>query len=120
MTPASPLVLVAGPTASGAGCKNLETFTVARGRNGSGWKCGHSGFTLIELLVVIGMIVILVGGVGMALAGRGDEGAALTTAQSLVGTDRSITEHVFAPCITPAGIGQQAFDGLHRANALRP
>ena len=84
MTPASPLVLVAGRTAPGAGCKNLETFTVARGRNGSGWKCGRSGFTLIELLVVIGMIVILVGGVGMALAGRGDEGAALTTAQSLV------------------------------------
>lgn len=42
------------------------------------------GFTLVELLVVVGVIVILVGGVGAALAGRGSEGAALANAQSLV------------------------------------
>lgn len=41
-------------------------------------------FTLVELLVVIGVIVILLGGVGMAIAGRGGSGAALSTAQSLV------------------------------------
>jgi type II secretory pathway pseudopilin PulG len=43
-----------------------------------------AGFTLIELLVVVGMIVILVGAVAMALAGRGGEGAALTNSQSIL------------------------------------
>lgn len=42
------------------------------------------GFTLIELLVVIGLIFTLVGGVGLALMGRGGEGAALLNAQSLL------------------------------------
>ncbi len=42
------------------------------------------GFSLIELLVVVGVIVILIGGVGMAVAGRGGSGPALSTAQSLV------------------------------------
>jgi type II secretory pathway pseudopilin PulG len=45
---------------------------------------GLAAFTLVELLVVIGVIVILVGGLAIALAGRGGEGAALTNAQSLV------------------------------------
>lgn len=35
-------------------------------------------------MVVIGVIVILLGGVGMAIAGRGGSGAALANAQSLV------------------------------------
>lgn len=43
-----------------------------------------AGFTLIELLVVVGLIVILIGGGALALAGRGGEGAALANAQSLV------------------------------------
>lgn len=41
-------------------------------------------FTLIEVLVVIGLIIILVGGIGLGLAGRGGEGASLVNAQSLV------------------------------------
>lgn len=41
-------------------------------------------FTLVEVLVVIGLIVILVGGIAIALGGRGGEGAALSNAQSLV------------------------------------
>ncbi len=41
-------------------------------------------FTLIELLTVVGLIVIFTGGIGLALSGRGGEGAALTSAQSLV------------------------------------
>lgn len=47
---------------------------------------GHAagGFSLVELLVVVGVIVILLGGVGMAVAGRGGSGPALSTAQSLV------------------------------------
>ena len=43
-----------------------------------------AGFTLIELLVVVGVIIILLGGAGMAIAGRGGEGAALSNSQSLV------------------------------------
>lgn len=43
-----------------------------------------AGFTLVEILVVIGLIVILVGGIAIALGGRGGEGAALANAQSLV------------------------------------
>ena len=50
-------------------------------------------FTLIELLVVIGLIALLVGGIGMALGGRGTDGAALAAAQntvaSLVGATRA-------------------------------
>lgn len=41
-------------------------------------------FTLVELLVVIGLILIFMGGVGLAVAGRGGEGTALSNAQSLV------------------------------------
>jgi type II secretory pathway pseudopilin PulG len=41
-------------------------------------------FSLIELLVVVGLIVLLVGGVGLALGGRGGEGAALTNAQNIM------------------------------------
>ena len=51
------------------------------------------GFTLIELLAVVGLIVILLGGFGLALRGRGGDGAALANAQkslaSLVGTARA-------------------------------
>jgi len=44
----------------------------------------RAGFTLIELLIVVGVIVLLLGGAALALAGRGGEGAALSNAQSLV------------------------------------
>jgi type II secretory pathway pseudopilin PulG len=44
----------------------------------------RAAFSLIELLVVMGVIVLLLGGVGFALAGRGGEGVALANAQSLV------------------------------------
>jgi prepilin-type N-terminal cleavage/methylation domain-containing protein len=47
-------------------------------------KGGACGFTLIELLAVIGLIVILVGAGAIALSGRGGEGAALASTQSLV------------------------------------
>lgn len=43
-----------------------------------------AGFTLIELLVVIGVIVLLVGLVALALAGRGGDGAALANSQNVV------------------------------------
>ncbi len=50
-------------------------------------------FSLIELLVVIALIVALLAGVGLALKGRGSDGAALTNAQAtlagLVGTARA-------------------------------
>jgi len=50
-------------------------------------------FTLIELLVVIGVIALLAGGIGLALGGRGGDGVALTSAQSvlsgLVGATRA-------------------------------
>jgi hypothetical protein len=39
---------------------------------------------LIELLVVIGVMILLLGGSAIALRGRGGEGAALSSAQSLV------------------------------------
>lgn len=56
-------------------------------------RLASRGFTLIELLTVVGLIVILTGGIGLALGGRGGEGAALTTAQSqlsgLVGAVRA-------------------------------
>ncbi|MDP3069526.1 MAG: prepilin-type N-terminal cleavage/methylation domain-containing protein [Opitutaceae bacterium] len=42
------------------------------------------GFTLIELMVVVGIIIVLVGGVGLAIAGRGGEGVALSNSQSTV------------------------------------
>ncbi|MBL9186401.1 MAG: type II secretion system protein [Opitutaceae bacterium] len=42
------------------------------------------GFTLVELLVVMGVMILLVGGFALAIAGRGGEGAALVNAQSLV------------------------------------
>ena len=42
------------------------------------------GFTLLELLVVIGVIVVLVGATGIAIAGRGGEGAALANAQTIL------------------------------------
>jgi type II secretory pathway pseudopilin PulG len=50
------------------------------------WRDAHatSAFTLIELLIVIGVIVIFVGGAALALGGRGGEGAALASAQSLI------------------------------------
>jgi len=41
-------------------------------------------FTLVELLVVMGVMIVLVGGFAVAIAGRGGEGAALASAQSLV------------------------------------
>lgn len=51
------------------------------------------GFTLVELLTVVGLIIVFVAGVGLAIAGRGGEGAALRNAQSilagLVGTARA-------------------------------
>jgi type II secretory pathway pseudopilin PulG len=43
-----------------------------------------AGFTLLELLVVMGVMIVLVGGFALAIAGRGGEGAALANAQSLV------------------------------------
>jgi type II secretory pathway pseudopilin PulG len=43
-----------------------------------------NGFTLVELLVVMGVMIVLVGGFALAIAGRGGEGAALANAQSLV------------------------------------
>ncbi|MBL9190508.1 MAG: type II secretion system protein [Opitutaceae bacterium] len=41
-------------------------------------------FTLIELMVVVGIIIVLLGGIGLAVAGRGGEGVALSNAQSTV------------------------------------
>lgn len=41
-------------------------------------------FTLLELMIVVGLVVLLAGGAALALSGRGGEGAALTSAQSLV------------------------------------
>ena len=46
--------------------------------------CRARAFTLIELMVVIGLIVVLAAGVGIAVAGRGGEGAALANAQNMV------------------------------------
>ncbi len=43
-----------------------------------------AGFTLIELLAVIGVIMVLVGGGALALAGRGGDGAALASAQNVI------------------------------------
>lgn len=45
---------------------------------------GTPAFTLIELLIVMGVMIVLVGGFALAIAGRGGEGAALANAQSLV------------------------------------
>ncbi|MES2694672.1 MAG: type II secretion system protein [Verrucomicrobiota bacterium] len=42
------------------------------------------GFTLIEVLIVVGLIVILTGFVSVSLGGRGGQGAALASAQSIV------------------------------------
>jgi type II secretory pathway pseudopilin PulG len=42
------------------------------------------GFTLIELLVVVGLIVLLIVGAALALAGRGNEGAVMVNSQSLL------------------------------------
>jgi prepilin-type N-terminal cleavage/methylation domain-containing protein len=47
-------------------------------------RVSRPGFSLIELLVVMGVMVALLGGTAIALAGRGGEGAALVNAQSLV------------------------------------
>jgi type II secretory pathway pseudopilin PulG len=44
----------------------------------------RAAFTLIELLTVVGLIVVLTGGIALALAGRGGEGAALANSQSLL------------------------------------
>ena len=44
----------------------------------------RGAFTLIELMVVIGLIVVLTAGAGLAVAGRGGEGAALANAQNMV------------------------------------
>lgn len=41
-------------------------------------------FTLVELLVVMGVMVVLLGAIALAVAGRGGEGAALANAQSIV------------------------------------
>lgn len=43
-----------------------------------------AAFTLIELLVVVGLIVLLLGGTAIALAGRGGDGAAMANSQSLL------------------------------------
>ena len=52
----------------------------------------RAGFTLVELMTVIGIVIILAAGAGIAIAGRGSEGAALSNAQntvaSLVGLTR--------------------------------
>jgi prepilin-type N-terminal cleavage/methylation domain-containing protein len=45
---------------------------------------GSAGFTLIEVLIVIAIIVTLVVGGGLAIGGRGGDGAALANAQNLV------------------------------------
>lgn len=42
------------------------------------------GFTLVELLVVIALIGLLAGGIGLAISGGGDRGAALQNAQSTI------------------------------------
>lgn len=61
----------------------------ARGRGNAGGtrapRASCAAFTLVELLVVVGMIVILVGSIGLALGGRGGEGAALANSQSIIG-----------------------------------
>jgi len=44
----------------------------------------NCGFTLIELLTVIGIMLLLFGGIGLAIAGRGGEGAALANGQSIL------------------------------------
>lgn len=42
------------------------------------------GFTLVELLVVIALIGVLAAGLGLAISGGGDRGAALQNAQSTI------------------------------------
>lgn len=49
-----------------------------------GGRARRAAFTLTEMLVVIGVIMLLVGGVAVALSGRGGEGAALANAQNIV------------------------------------
>lgn len=44
----------------------------------------RGGFSLLELLIVVGVIVLLVGGFGVALSKRGGEGVALANAQVIV------------------------------------
>lgn len=47
-------------------------------------RSSKSGFTLLETLIVVGVIVILTGVTAVALSGRGSQGAALASAQSIV------------------------------------
>jgi type II secretory pathway pseudopilin PulG len=54
------------------------------GANRKARRTDASAFTLLELLVVAGVIVVLLGSIAIALAGRGGEGASLTNAQSMV------------------------------------
>jgi type II secretory pathway pseudopilin PulG len=63
---------------------NLTSQEFLRPRGSS-----RSAFTLIELLVVIGLIVLLVGGIGIALRG-GDKSAALQSAQGSLASALSL------------------------------
>lgn len=58
----------------------------SRGRSRHAATDTRGGFTLIELLVVMGVIVLLAGGVAMALRGRGGDSAALNSAQKTLGS----------------------------------
>ncbi len=53
-------------------------------RSGRRRHAGTFAFTLVELMVVIGLIIVLAAGAGIAIAGRGGEGAALGNAQNMV------------------------------------
>ncbi len=61
---------------------NLRAAVARRLRRGA--RAAGAAFSLVELMVVMGVIVILVGGIALALSGRGSDGAALAQAQSIV------------------------------------
>lgn len=53
-----------------------------RSLSSQGFVARRSGFTLIELLAAMGVIILMLGAGGLALAGRGGEGVALSNGQT--------------------------------------